>query len=43
MKYIKEVDGKEIIVEDLNPNHAIIYEREGFKPVKEKKPKLDKE
>lgn len=43
MKYIKVVDGKEVTIEDTNKNHAVIYEREGFKPVKEKRTKLDKE
>jgi ribosomal protein S18 acetylase RimI-like enzyme len=41
MKFVKEVDGVKIIVEETNKNLFNLFEREGFKEVKEK-PKLDK-
>jgi hypothetical protein len=36
----KNKDGKEI--KETNPNHFSMLEREGFKPVKETKPNLEK-
>lgn len=41
MKFTKEVDRKEIVIVEANPNHFSIFIREGYKEVKEK-PKLDK-
>jgi len=44
LKFVKEINGKEIVVEETNKNHFIILEREGFEKAKEtKKTKLDKE
>lgn len=40
MKFSKEVDGKQIIIEETNKNFFNLLEREGFKEVK--KTKLDK-
>jgi hypothetical protein len=37
----KNKDGK--VIKDSNPNHISMLKREGFLPVEEKKPKLDKE
>lgn len=35
MKFTKEVNGKEIVVDEPNKNLFNLYEREGFKEVKE--------
>lgn len=37
MKFVKEINDKEVVIECDNENLYSIYEREGFKPVKEKK------
>ena len=35
MRYVKEVNGKEIVVIETNKNFFNLLEREGFKPKKE--------
>lgn len=44
MKFVKEVDGKEIAIELTDKNTFVLAERNGFKPVeKAEKHKKDKE
>ncbi len=44
MKFVKEVDGKEVFMELIDKNTFVLAEREGFKPVeKAKKHNKDKE
>ena len=42
MKFIKEVNGKEITLEETNVNHYSILERLGFKEVKPPKTEAKK-
>lgn len=36
MRFVKTVNGKEIVIEDNNKNHFSMYKREGFKEEKKK-------